>query len=358
MKKTPLYDLHVNLKAKLVNFGGYSMPIQYKGITIEHKCVRQDVGIFDVSHMGEFIVEGNESLDFLELICSNNISKIEIGKAQYNCFTNHEGGIVDDLIVYRTKKTKFMLVVNAANIEKDWNWMNENISDFDCNLIDISNETGMISVQGTKSMSLMSDVFDGNFSELKKFEHKSLLYNNDKIIVSNTGYTGSPGYEIYANNKITKSLWKKLLKVGGKYDILPIGLGARNTLRLEMGYCLYGNDINDLTTPFEANLMWITNLKKDFIGKEKILNSIETSSKKMINFKMIEKGIPRNGYDIKDEYGNKIGNVTSGTFSPSNKIGIGIGYLNTSFNIGDIIFISVREKPLKAEIVKLPISNG
>ena len=236
--------------------------------------------------------------------------------------------------------------------------MNENINDVDCNLIDISNETGLISVQGTKSMSLMNDIFEHNFSELKKFEHKSLHNGNDKIIVSNTGYTGSPGYEIYANNKTTKSLWETLLKVGGKYNIMPIGLGARDTLRLEMGYCLYGNDIDDFTTPFEANLMWITNLKKDFIGREKILNSIETSSKKMINFKMIDKGVPRTGYDIKDEYGNKIGNVTSGTFSPSNKIGIGIGYLNTGFNIGDIIFISVREKPLKAEIVKLPISNG
>ena len=358
MKKTTLYNKHINLNAKMVDFGGFNMPIQYSGISIEHNAVRKDVGIFDVSHMGEFIIDGNDSLNFLEHVCSNNISKIEIERAQYNCFVNPNGGIIDDLIVYRIDITKFMLVVNAANIQKDWMWLNTNLKGFDCTITDVSDKIGLISVQGPKSQILISELFDYKFESLKKFSFKNIIFFNENIIVSNTGYTGTIGYELYTHNKIIPNIWEELLNKGEKYNIKPIGLGARDTLRMEMGYCLYGNDIDDKTTPFEANLMWITNLEKEFIGKEKVLSSIKNSSKNMINFKMIERGIPRNSYEIKNEKGVKIGYVTSGTFSPSSKVGIGIGYINYNYKMGSKIFISIRDKLVKAEIIKLPISHG
>lgn len=358
MKKTPLYNQHVQLDAKMVDFGGFNMPIQYKGISIEHQCVRKDVGIFDVSHMGEFFVQGNESTSFLNYICSNDINKIEIQKAQYNCFINNHGGIVDDLIVYRIEEKKYMLVVNAANIEKDWKWIKKNIQNFDCKIINSSADIGLISVQGPESLNLINDTFSKNFSNLKKFSFNNILVSNKSIIVSNTGYTGSKGYELYIDASIISSIWNKLIEEGKKYKLQPIGLGARDTLRMEMGYCLYGNDIDDVTTPYEANLMWVTDIKKDFIGKEKVLKSMELSSKRMINFKMIERGIPRNGYEICNNKGDKIGYVTSGTFSPSNKVGIGIGYLKIEYSMGDEIFILIRDKLVKAEIIKLPIQNG
>jgi aminomethyltransferase len=358
MKKTPLYNQHVQLDAKMVDFGGFNMPIQYRGISIEHQCVRNDVGIFDVSHMGEFFVQGNESTSFLNFICSNDINKIEIQKAQYNCFVNNHGGIVDDLIVYRIEEKKYMLVVNAANIEKDWKWIKKNIQNFDCKIINSSADIGLISVQGPESLNLINDTFSKNFSNLKKFSFNNILVSNKSIIVSNTGYTGSKGYELYIDASIISSIWNKLIEEGKKYKLQPIGLGARDTLRMEMGYCLYGNDIDDITTPYEANLMWVTDIKKDFIGKEKVLKSMELSSKRMINFKMIERGIPRNGYEICNIKGDKIGYVTSGTFSPSNKVGIGIGYLKIEYSMGDEIFILIRDKLVKAEIIKLPIQNG
>jgi len=358
MKKTPLYNQHVQLDAKMVDFGGFNMPIQYRGISIEHQCVRNDVGIFDVSHMGEFFVQGNESTSFLNFICSNDINKIEIQKAQYNCFVNNHGGIVDDLIVYRIEEKKYMLVVNAANIEKDWKWIKKNIQNFDCKIINSSADIGLISVQGPESLNLINDTFSKNFSNLKKFSFNNILVSNKSIIVSNTGYTGSKGYELYIDASIISSIWNKLIEEGKKYKLQPIGLGARDTLRMEMGYCLYGNDIDDITTPYEANLMWVTDIKKDFIGKEKVLKSMKLSSKRMINFKMIERGIPRNGYEICNIKGDKIGYVTSGTFSPSNKVGIGIGYLKIEYSMGDEIFILIRDKLVKAEIIKLPIQNG
>jgi len=358
MKKTPLYNQHVQLDAKMVDFGGFNMPIQYKGISIEHQCVRKDVGIFDVSHMGEFFVQGNESTSFLNYICSNDINKIEIQKAQYNCFINNHGGIVDDLIVYRIEEKKYMLVVNAANIEKDWKWIKKNIQNFDCKIINSSADIGLISVQGPESLNLINDTFSKNFSNLKKFSFNNILVSNKSIIVSNTGYTGSKGYELYIDASIISSIWNKLIEEGKKYKLQPIGLGARDTLRMEMGYCLYGNDIDDVTTPYEANLMWVTEIKKDFIGKEKVLKSMELSSKRMVNFRMTERGIPRNGYEICNNKGDKIGYVTSGTFSPSNKVGIGIGYLKIEYSIGDEIFVLIRDKLVKAEIIKLPIQNG
>ena len=358
MKKTPLFNQHVAHGAKMVNFGGFNMPIQYKGISIEHQCVRDNVGIFDVSHMGEFYVEGNEAKDFLNYICSNDILKIEVNRAQYNCFINNNGGIVDDLIVYRIEEKKYMLVVNAANIEKDWKWVQKNLKKYDCTIKNLSDEIGLISVQGPNSLNLINEVFNSDFSQLKKFSFNNIKINNKSIIVSNTGYTGSKGYELYIDVNILSDIWNQLFLKGEKYQIQAIGLGARDTLRMEMGYCLYGNDIDDTTTPFEANLMWVTNIEKDFIGKEKLLISINSSSKKMINFKMIDRGIPRNGYDICNKEGDKIGNVTSGTFSPTNKVGIGIGYVNIKHSLGDEIYLLIRDKLVKAEITKLPLKNG
>ena len=358
MKKTSLYNNHLKLNAKMVEFGGFNMPIQYQGISIEHNAVRKNVGIFDVSHMGEFFISGQDSSSFLNYVCTNNIDKIKIYNAQYNCFTNHDGGIIDDLIVYRCDESEYMLVVNASNIKKDWDWLISNVKNYNCKLSNESDNIGLISVQGPKSLDLINEVFKKDFSSIKKFRFDTIIYNKSKITISNTGYTGSKGYELYINNEIISIIWDKLINIGVNHNVSPIGLGARDTLRMEMGYCLYGNDIDDSTTPYEANLMWVTNLEKEFIGKETILSSIKNSSKKMINFKMIDRGIPRRGYDIADEFGNKIGNVTSGTFSPSNKIGIGIGYINKNYKIGDNIFISIRDKKVKAELIKLPISSG
>tara|TARA_Y100001970_G_scaffold148438_1_gene182239 strand:+ start:971 stop:2047 length:1077 start_codon:yes stop_codon:yes gene_type:complete len=358
MKKTPLYKEHVELNAKMVNFGGFNMPIQYQGISIEHNCVRNNVGIFDVSHMGEFFVSGKDSSAFLNYICTNDIYKIEINGAQYNCFTNNNGGIVDDLIIYRCNEQEYMLVVNASNIEKDWNWIKTNLGGYQCEITNESENIGLISVQGPKSIYLINDVFNQDFSSLKKFNFQEIFFYNSKIIISNTGYTGSKGFEIYINKEVISLIWNDLLIKGEKYGLQPIGLGARDTLRMEMGYCLYGNDIDDNTTPYEANLMWATNLNKDFIGKDRVINSMNKSLNKMIHFKMIERGIPRNGYEICDASGKIIGNVTSGTFSPTHKTGIGIGYINKKFSVGESIYLKIRDKLITAEIVKLPLKNG
>lgn len=341
----------------MVDFAGFKMPIQYQGITTEHLNVRNQVGIFDVSHMGEFKIFGKDSTKFLNYICSNNIEKISIGKAQYNLLMNPSGGIIDDLIVYRTAISEYMLVVNAANISKDYDWIKKNIDGFECEIKNISDEIGLISVQGPNSTNLLNKIFTGkNIHDLTRFCFKNIGNINGfkkDIIVSKTGYTGSLGYEIYIDNDDIHLLWKQLLNLSDKYKVMPVGLGARDTLRLEMGYCLYGNDINDDITPFEANLMWATNLNKNFIGKEKLLHSIRNSEKRMINFKMIERGIPRSGYKIYNQEKKNIGYVTSGTFSPTEKVGIGIGYVKSSNNSN--LFIKNRDKYLSIKIIKLPI---
>ena len=341
----------------MVDFAGFKMPIQYQGITTEHLNVRNQVGIFDVSHMGEFKIFGKDSTKFLNYICSNNIEKISIGKAQYNLLMNPSGGIIDDLIVYRTAISEYMLVVNAANISKDYDWIKKNINSFECEIKNISDEMGLISVQGPNSTNLLNKIFTGkNIHDLTRFCFKNIGNINGfkkDIIVSKTGYTGSLGYEIYIDNDDILLLWKQLLNLSDKYKVMPVGLGARDTLRLEMGYCLYGNDINDDITPFEANLMWATNLNKNFIGKEKLLHSIRNSEKRMINFKMIERGIPRSGYKIFNQEKKNIGYVTSGTFSPTEKVGIGIGYVKSSNNSN--LFIKNRDKYLSIKIIKLPI---
>ena len=355
MKKTILFNEHINLKAKMVDFGGFNMPIQYQGISIEHINVRNNVGIFDVSHMGEFFVSGKEALQFLNQVCSNNIEKIEINKAQYNCFTNENGGIIDDLIVYRCDKNKYMLVVNASNIDKDWDWLNRYINKYDCSIINESDNIGLISVQGPKSLQLINDIFNKDFTSIKKFNFKTIEYKKHKIAISNTGYTGSPGYEIYLDNNIIVEIWDLLLNHGKKYNLCPVGLGARDTLRIEMGYCLYGNEINDDITPHEANLMWITEMNKDFVGKKSLEKSIENSKKKLVGFKMIDRGIPRKDYHVFDSNNNLIGKVTSGTFSPSNKLGVGMALIDFKNFKSNEIFIEQRNKRIKGLIQKLPI---
>ena len=355
MKKTSLFEKHIELNAKMVDFGGFNMPIQYSGISDEHINVRNNVGIFDVSHMGEFFVSGKEALQFLNHVCSNNIEKIEINKAQYNCFTNEKGGIIDDLIVYRCDENEYMLVVNASNIDKDWNWLNRYINKYDCSIINESDNIGLISVQGPKSLQLINDIFNKDFTSIKKFNFKTIEYKKHKAIISNTGYTGSPGYEIYLDNNIIVEIWDLLLNHGKKYDLCPVGLGARDTLRIEMGYCLYGNEINDDITPHEANLMWITDMNKDFVGKKSLEKSIENSKKKLVGFKMIERGIPRKDYHVFDSNNNLIGKVTSGTFSPSNKLGVGMALIDFKNFKSNEIFIEQRNKRIKGLIQKLPI---
>ena len=355
MKKTSLFEKHIELNAKMVDFGGFNMPIQYSGISDEHINVRNNVGIFDVSHMGEFFVSGKEALQFLNHICSNNIEKIEINKAQYNCFTNENGGIIDDLIVYRCDENEYMLVVNASNIDKDWNWLNRYINKYDCSIINESDNIGLISVQGPKSLQLINDIFNKDFTSIKKFNFKTIEYKKHKIAISNTGYTGSPGYEIYLDNNIIVEIWDLLLNHGKKYNLCPVGLGARDTLRIEMGYCLYGNEINDDITPYEANLMWITEMNKDFVGKKSLEKSIENSKKKLVGFKMIDRGIPRKDYHVFDSNNNLIGKVTSGTFSPSNKLGVGMALIDFKNFKSNEIFIEQRNKRIKGLIQKLPI---
>lgn len=355
MKKTSLFEKHIELNAKMVDFGGFNMPIQYSGISEEHINVRNNVGIFDVSHMGEFFVSGKEALKFLNHVCSNNIEKIEINKAQYNCFTNENGGIIDDLIVYRCDENEYMLVVNASNIDKDWNWLNRYINKYDCSIINESDNIGLISVQGPKSLQLINDIFNKDFTSIKKFNFKTIEYKKHKIAISNTGYTGSPGYEIYLDNNIIVEIWDLLLNHGKKYNLCPVGLGARDTLRIEMGYCLYGNEINDDITPHEANLMWITDMNKDFVGKKSLEKSIENSKKKLVGFKMIDRGIPRKDYNVFDSNNNLIGKVTSGTFSPSNKLGVGMALIDFKNFKSNEIFIEQRNKRIKGLIQKLPI---
>lgn len=355
MRKTKLYSEHIQLNAKMVDFGGFDMPIQYTGISTEHLNVRNNVGIFDVSHMGEFYVSGNDALGFLNYVCSNNIHKIKIYKAQYNCLINENGGIIDDLIIYRTDEKDYMLVVNAANIEKDWNWLNQQIKKFNCNISNKSDSIGLISVQGPNSLKLINDVFNDNFESIKKFNFKSIIHKNSKVLISNTGYTGSVGYELYVDNKIIIDVWRSLYSKKVKYSLCAVGLGARDTLRIEAGYPLYGNEINDLTTPHEANLMWITDLNKNFIGYKKILESISNSKKKLVGFKMVDRAIPRKDYDIFDVNNKIIGKVTSGTFSPSKKVGIGMAMIDFENFKSKEIYIENRNKFSKAIITKMSI---
>ena len=357
IKKIQLNDLHIALGGKMVPFAGYNMPVRYSSDNEEHLCVRNGVGVFDVSHMGEFMVEGPEALNLIQKVTSNDASKIVNGQAQYSCFPNATGGIVDDLIVYKFEDEKYMLVVNASNIDKDWAWVNQH-NTMGAKLTNISDEISLFAIQGPKAIEAVQALTPVNLSEIK-FYHFTVgeFAGVQDVIISGTGYTGAGGFEIYVKNEDAEKVWNAVFEAGKDFDIKPIGLGARDTLRMEMGYCLYGNDITDTTSPLEAGLGWITKFTKDFTNSEALAAQKEAGvSKKLVGFIMQERGIPRAHYPIVDASGEVLGEVTSGTQSPSMGVGIGLGYVKTEFSKpGTEIFIQVRNKNLKAEVEKLPL---
>lgn len=357
MKNTALTAVHESLGAKMVPFAGFNMPVSYEGINIEHETVRTGVGVFDVSHMGEFLVEGPSAIDLLQKVCSNDVSKLVPGKAQYSCFPNETGGIVDDLIVYMFAPEKYMLVVNASNIDKDWAHINSYNETYGAALRNLSDTYSLLAIQGPKAVEAMQSLTKLSLKDIPFYHFEVGSFAGlDNLIISATGYTGSGGFEIYCKNEVAKQLWDKVFEAGASYGIKPIGLAARDTLRLEMGYCLYGNDLNDNTSPIEAGLGWITKFTKDFVNAPALLAQKETGVfKKLTAFSLTERGIPRQGYAILDAQGNKIGTVTSGTMSPSLGVGIGLGYIDAPHHTLDTdIFIEVRNKSLAAKVVKLP----
>jgi len=356
MKNTALTLIHEALGAKIVPFAGYNMPVQYEGINIEHETVRNGVGVFDVSHMGEFLITGPNALALIQKVCSNDASKLFDGKAQYSCFPNNEGGIVDDLIIYRLNEEKYVLVVNASNIQKDWDWISAH-NDVGAEIRDLSDNFSLLAIQGPKAAEAMQSLTSVDLENMKYYTFEVADFAGiEHVIISATGYTGSGGFEIYCKNSEVEQVWNKVLEAGASYDIKPIGLAARDTLRLEMGFCLYGNDINDTTSPIEAGLGWITKFTKEFTNSENLKKQKEQGTeRRLIAFELDERGIPRQGYDIVDGNGNKIGEVTSGTMSPSLKKGIGLGYVPTIFiAIDSKIYIQIRKNTVPATVVKLP----
>lgn len=361
MKNTPFTDKHIALGAKMAEFAGYNMPISYSGINDEHHTVRNSVGVFDVSHMGEFILKGPNALDLIQRVTSNDASKLDVsGKAQYSCLPNAEGGIVDDLLVYCIEPNNvYMLVVNASNIEKDWNWISKHNTK-DVEMHNISDKTGLLAVQGPKAVECMQELTDMNLVDLKYYTFvKGTFAGVENVVVSATGYTGAGGVEIYFEdeNGAGDKIWEEVFRVGTPKGMKPVGLGARDTLRLEMGFCLYGNDIDDTTSPLEAGLGWITKLKKDdFIAKDILVaQKAEGIKRKLVGFEMVDKGIPRHGYKIQDGEGNEIGHVTSGTQSPSLSKAVGLGYVTKPNNVeGTEINIMIRDKAVRAKVVKIP----
>jgi aminomethyltransferase len=356
MKTTALTDIHISLGAKMVPFAGYNMPVLYTGINAEHETVRTGVGVFDVSHMGEFIIKGDGALDLIQLVTSNDASRLTDGKIQYSCMPNEEGGIVDDLLVYRIDGKTYMLVVNAANIEKDWNWISRH-NTFGAEMKDISGRTFLLAVQGPKAAEALQPLTDIDLAGMEYYSfRKGVFAGVDNVLISATGYTGAGGFEIYADNRHALEIWNKLFAAGEAFGIKPIGLGARDTLRLEMGFCLYGNDIDDTTSPLEAGLGWITRFTKKFIGSERIqARKTAGLTRKLVGFEMIERGIPRHDYMLGDADGNPIGKVTSGTQSPTLQKGIGMGYVDLDHaREGTEITVIIRDKAVKARVVKFP----
>jgi len=356
MKTTALIQKHTTLGAKMVDFAGYYMPVSYSGLNDEHLTVRNSVGVFDVSHMGEFILKGENALELIQKVTSNDAAALFNGKAQYSCLPNGKGGIVDDLIVYKIDEITYMLVVNASNIEKDWNWISSHNS-FGVEMKDISERTSLLAIQGPKAIATLQKLTDINLSEIPYYEFRKGKFNGvENVVISNTGYTGAGGFEIYFDNEFAEKMWDDIFEAGKEFGIKPIGLGARDTLRLEMGFCLYGNEINDTTSPLEAGLGWITKFTKEFIDKEVMLKLKETGlQNKLVGFEMIDRGIPRHDYEICDVLGNVIGKVTSGTQSPSLNKAIGMGYVTTANSKADTeIYIKIRDKAIKAKVVKVP----
>lgn len=358
MKQTAFTKFHEAMGAKMVPFAGFYMPVQYEGVNAEHETVRNGVGVFDVSHMGEFWVKGPKALDFIQWVTSNDASKLTDGKVQYSCFPNDKGGIVDDLLVYRINAETYLLVVNAANIDKDWAWCNSQ-NKMGAVLYNASDEISQLAIQGPLALKAMQKLTDTPITDMEYYTFKKVNFAGVKdVILSTTGYTGAGGCEIYFANEDAPVIWKAVYEAGAEFGIKPIGLGARDTLRLEMGFCLYGNDINDTTSPIEAGLGWITkfNDAKEFINKAALLKQkTEGVTRKLVGFEMIDKGIPRHGYPIVDAEGNKIGEVTSGTMGPSVKIPVGMGYVPIALSKeGSEILISIRDKSLRAKVVKFP----
>lgn len=361
MKNTPFTQQHIALGAKMAEFAGYNMPISYSGINDEHQTVRQNAGVFDVSHMGEFILRGPKALDLIQRVTSNDASKLTAGKAQYSCLPNNEGGIVDDLIVYCIKENEeYMLVVNASNIEKDWNWIVQFNTD-GVDMENISDNIGLLAVQGPKAVQYMQQLTDMDLVNLKYYTFaKGTFAGVEDVIVSATGYTGSGGVEIYFENKgdNAKKIWNEIFRVGAPAGIKPIGLGARDTLRLEMGYCLYGNDIDDTTSPLEAGLGWITKFTKEFTAKSILeAQKVEGISRKLVGIEMVDKGIPRHHYKIQNAEGEEIGYVTSGTQAPNLGKAVGMCYLRKdAAKEGTEVFVMIRDKAVKAIVAKMPFA--
>src|SRR6195952_1209785 len=354
MKNTALTEKHIQLGAKMVPFAGYNMPVQYTGINAEHETVRKGVGVFDVSHMGEFILKGENALALIQKVTSNDASKLYDGKVQYSCLPNEDGGIVDDLLVYRIDEKTYMLVVNASNIEKDWDW----ISKYNTGGVDmknISDRTSLLAVQGPKAAETLQGLTDIDLPSMEYYTFKKGKFAGiDNVVVSATGYTGAGGFEIYFENTHAEQIWNAIFKAGEPFGIKPIGLGARDTLRLEMGFCLYGNDIDDKTSPLEAGLGWITKFNKEFTNSEALQAQKQDGlQRKLVGFEMIDRGIPRHDYEIVDAEGNNIGKVTSGTQSPSLQKAIGMGYVKSEYaKEGSEIFIKIRDNKIKAKVVK------
>lgn len=356
LKSIALTDVHVALGAKMVPFAGYLMPVSYEGINAEHETVRNGVGVFDVSHMGEFILKGEKAMDLINRLTSNDVSKLVDGQVQYSCIPNESGGIVDDLLVYRIDAKSYMLVVNASNIDKDWDWfVSRNVDGVEMH--NISEKTSLLAVQGPKAAEVLQPLTDMDLMNMKYYTFaKGRFAGCENVLVSATGYTGAGGFEVYVENKDALTVWNVIFNAGKSQGIKPIGLGARDTLRLEMGFCLYGNDIDDSTSPIEAGLGWITKFTKSFTNSDALKKQKESGvARKLVGFEMIDRGIPRHDYPIVDGAGKVIGKVTSGTQSPSLQKAIGMGYVDASLaSEGNDIFISIRDKSLRAKVVKIP----
>ncbi|SHK61629.1 glycine cleavage system aminomethyltransferase GcvT [Hymenobacter psychrotolerans] len=360
LKTVVLNDVHQQLGAKMVPFAGYNMPVRYSSDLEEHHTVRRAVGIFDVSHMGEFRVRGPHALDLIQRVTSNDASKLQVGKAQYSCLPNQEGGIVDDLLVYKMAEEDYLLVVNASNIDKDWNWISQHNTQ-GAELENVSDEISLFAVQGPKAQAALQGLTDTDLSSIPYYSFvEGTFADAPGVIISATGYTGAGGFELYVPNAYAKQVWDKVMEAGQPYGLKPIGLGARDTLRLEMGFCLYGNDIDDQTSPLEAGLGWITKFTKDFTNAENLKKQKEAGvARKLVGFLMDGPGIPRGHYELVNEAGEKIGDVTSGTQSPSLSKGIGLGYVKAELSApGSKIFVLVRGKQLPATVVKLPFVKG
>ncbi|MDR1743312.1 MAG: glycine cleavage system aminomethyltransferase GcvT [Dysgonamonadaceae bacterium] len=362
MKKTPFTDTHIALGAKMHEFAGYNMPIEYSGIIDEHLTVIHSVGVFDVSHMGEFWVKGPKAFEFVQKISSNDASLLTPGKIQYTCFVNENGGIIDDFLLYSYEPEKYMLVVNAANIEKDWAWCVKQ-NTMGAELENASDRIAQLAIQGPKALATLQKLTDIDLSSIPYYTFKTgKLAEVDEVIISNTGYTGAGGFELYFYPEYGNQIWNRIFEAGAEFGIKPIGLGARDTLRLEMGFCLYGNDIDDTTTPLQAGLGWITKLSdgNNFVGREIIEDEkVKGIHRRLCGFTMIDRGIPRHDYEIVNAEGKTIGRVTSGTMSPLLKTGIGLGYVKPEYaKAGTEIFIKIRERNLKAEVTKLPFRKN